>query len=81
MNYLLTRMQQEKNWGGAEEATIVEQIMVPLLPEYAQAYKVNIDQYRSIAIDSSQWAQCGLLFALASPAPLAPSKTFANCAY
>jgi unsaturated rhamnogalacturonyl hydrolase len=81
MDYLLTRMLQEKNWGGKEEATIEEEIMVPLLSEYAQAYKVNIDQYRVIAPASPQWVQCSLLFAQTSANILPTNNGFEPCAY
>lgn len=81
MDYLLTRMMQEKNWGGTEEAAIKEEIIVPLLPEYAQKYQVNIDQYRMLASTSPQWSQCSLLFSLASSTPLIAPTDFEACAY
>lgn len=61
LNYLLTRMQQEKNWGGTEEAKISEEIMIPVLAEYAQRYSLPIENYHHLAKHDPQWLQCLML--------------------
>lgn len=86
MDYLLTRMRQEKNWGGTEELEIEADIIVPLLPEYIRRYKLSPNAYADIAPASSQWSQCNLLLGSSFPSPnKKPSdnnaKKFSFCAY
>lgn len=83
MNYLLTRMQQEKNWGGKEELKIEEHIMVPLLLEFSQNSEFSIAQYIGMAPESSQWAQCMLLLNIPKVPNLTATATdvFEPCFY
>lgn len=83
MTYLLTRMKQEQYWGGKEELAIDAEIIVPLLPEFAQAYQLPMRNFIDIAPESAQWIQCTLLLSAANmPKPgAANSKNFEPCFY